>query len=265
MSTFESYQQGTPSWIEYSSADQEASKRFYGQLFGWDFDDQPMSDDQGTSMGTYSLAQVQGDRVAGMGPIMAPGQPASWGVYLASDDVDASVEKARQAGGQVLVEPMDVPDQGRMAWIQDPGGASVGLWQDKGFAGAVRANEPGTNIWNELTVPDPGQTGQFYADVLGLEVQTADMGPDNPPYTMFAAGGKTVAGTMALQPDMAPHWNVYFNVDDVDAAVAKAKDLGATEFAPAFDVPGQGRFGYLRDPQGATFNLMQNPPADQQQ
>ena len=39
-----------------------------------------------------------------------------------------------------------------MAWVQDPGGASVGLWQDKGFAGSVRANEPGTNAWNELTV-----------------------------------------------------------------------------------------------------------------
>ncbi|WP_036489905.1 MULTISPECIES: VOC family protein [Nocardioides] len=260
MATFESYQQGTPSWIEYSSADQPASKEFYSQLFGWDYDDQPMNDDQGQSLGTYSLAKVQGDSVAGLGPAMAPGQPASWGVYLATDDVDASVEKARQAGGQVHVEPMDVPDQGRMAWIQDPGGASVGLWQEKGFAGSVRANEPGTNIWNELTVADPAGTGQFYSDVLGLQTQQHDMGPDNPPYTTFNVGDKTVAGTMALDGDMQPHWNVYFNVDDVDAAVAKAEQLGASVVAPAMDVPGQGRFGYLRDPQGATFNLMQNAP-----
>ncbi len=65
---------------------------------------------------------------------------------------------------------------------------------------------------------------------------------------------------MPLQPGMQPHWNVYFNVDDVDATVARAKELGATEFAPAFDVPGVGRLGYLTDPQGATFNLFQNPP-----
>jgi predicted enzyme related to lactoylglutathione lyase len=260
MATFESYQQGTPSWIEYSSADQAASKEFYSQLFGWDYDDQPMTDDQGVSMGTYSLAQVQGDKVAGLGPVMAPGQPASWGVYLATDDVDAAVEKARQAGGQIQVEPMDVPDQGRMAWVQDPGGASVGLWQEKGFAGSVRANEPGTNAWNELTVANPAATGQFYADVLGLEVQTADMGPDNPPYTMFAVNGKAVAGTMTLDGDMQPHWNVYFKVDDVDASVARAEQLGASVVAPAFDIPGQGRFGYLRDPQGATFNLMQDLP-----
>jgi uncharacterized protein len=260
MATFESYQQGTPSWIEYSSADQPASKEFYGQLFGWGYDDQPMSDEQGRPLGTYSLAQVQGDKVAGLGPVMAPGQPASWGVYLATDDVDDAVAKTQAAGGQVLAAPMDVPDQGRMAWIQDPGGASVGLWQDKGFAGSVRANEPGTNIWNELTVADPAATGQFYADVLGLQPQQQEMGPDNPPYTTFNVEGRTVAGSMQLDGDMQPHWNVYFNVDDVDATVAKAKELGATEIAEAFDVPGTGRFGYLRDPQGATFNLMQSTP-----
>lgn len=260
MAKFDKYDQGTPSWIEYSSPDQEASKQFYGQLFGWDYADNPMTDEQGNDMGTYSIAQLQGDQVAGLGPVMAPDQPASWGVYLATDDVDAAVEKARQAGGQVAVEPMDVPDQGRMAWIQDPAGASVGLWQEKGFVGSVRANEPGTNIWNELTVADPPTTGQFYSDVLGLTVQQQDMGPDSPPYTMFAVGEKAVAGTMELQPDMQPHWNVYFNVEDVDATIARAKELGASEFAPAFDVLGQGRFGYLRDPQGASFNLQQNPP-----
>lgn len=262
MAKFESYQQGTPSWIEYSSPDQQASKQFYNQLFGWDYADNPMTDDQGNDMGTYSIAQVQGDQVAGLGPVMSPDQPASWGVYLATDDVDATVEKARQAGAQVHVEPMDIPEQGRMAWIQDPGGASVGLWQDKGFAGCVRANEPGTNIWNELTVADPAKTAQFYGDVLGLGVQQQEMGPDTPPYTTLDVDGRTVAGTMSLQPGMQPHWNVYFNVDDVDATVAKAKELGATEFAPAFDVPGVGRLGYLVDPQGASFNLMQNPPQD---
>lgn len=260
MAKFDSYEQGTPSWIEYSSADQTASKEFYAALFGWQYDDQPMTDDQGASMGDYSIAQVEGDPVAGLGPVMAPEAPASWGVYLAVDDVDSAVDRARQAGGQVDVEPMDIPDQGRMAWVRDPGGAAVGLWQQRGFAGSVRANEPGSNIWNELTVEDPAGTVGFYADVLGVQPESTDMGPDNPPYTTLTVGGRAVAGTMPLQPGMQPHWSVYFNVDDVDATVAKAKELGASEFAPAFDVPGIGRLGYLVDPQGASFNLLQNPP-----
>ena len=261
MAKFESYQQGTPSWIEYSSADQQASKDFYAALFGWDYDVNPMNDEQGNEVGTYATAKVQGDEVAGLGPVMAPDQSASWGVYLAADDVDAVVKKAQDAGGQVLAGPMDIGDMGRMAWVLDPGGAAVGLWQAGSFAGCRRANEPGTNSWNELTVADPPATAAFYSEILGIGVDQQDMGPDTPAYTSLSVEGRTVAGTMPLQPGMQPHWNVYFNVEDVDATVARAKELGATEFAPAFDVPGVGRVGYLKDPQGAAFNLFQNPPS----
>lgn len=260
MAKFDSYQQGTPSWVEHSSPDPQASKEFYSQLFGWDFEDNPMTDDAGNDLGVYSIAKLDDDRIAGLGPVMDQAQPPSWGVYLAADDVDDAVLKAQAAGGKVLAPPMDVPDQGRMAWVTDPAGAAVGLWQEKGFAGTQRANEPGTPIWNELSVADPVATGQFYADVVGLQPQHHDMGTDNPPYMTLNVGEKPVAGTMTLDGETQPHWNVYFNVDDVDAAVAKAEQLGASVVAPALDVPGQGRFGYLQDPQGATFNLMQNPP-----
>lgn len=259
MPTFDTYEQGTPCWFEYSSADHEASKEFYGRLFGWDYTDTPMTGDDGRQLGTYSVAMLEGDIVAGLGPTMPPAEGASWGVYLAVDDVDASVGRARRSGAPVHVEPMDIPGRGRMAWIDDPGGASVGLWQDKGFAGAERAHEPNTFIWTELTVADLAGTARFYADLLGMQVETVDTGADNPPYTLFKVGGRTVAGTMPLVGDMQPHWNVYFNVDDVDATVVRARELGAKEFAPSFDVPGTGRMGYLCDPQGAHLNLMQTP------
>ncbi len=78
---------------------------------------------------------------------------------------------------------------------------------------------------------------------------------------MLTVGGRTMAGTMTPQvAGVPPHWNVYFNVDDVDATVAKAEELGAQELAPAFDVEGIGRMAVLADPQGAAFNLMQDPP-----
>ena len=53
-----------------------------------------------------------------------------------------------------------------------------------------------------------------------------------------------------------PHWNVYFNVADVDASIAKAEELGAKTVVPAFDVPDVGRMAVLTDPQGAMFSLM---------
>jgi uncharacterized protein len=261
MAKFDKYEQGTPSWIEHSSSDQKASKEFYGQLFGWEFEDNPMTGDDGAEMGTYSIAMIDGDSIAGLGPVMSDGALPSWGVYLASDDVDAAVKQAQEAGGQVLAGPMDVPAQGRMAWVSDPAGAAVGLWQEQGFAGSQRANEHGTNIWNELVTPDFDNAAQFYAATLGMGIEQQDMPDGSGAYSMLTVGGKTVAGSMTPQAaGVPPHWNVYFNVDDVDASVAKAKELGAVEIAPAFDVEGIGRMAVLADPQGAAFNLMQNPP-----
>jgi predicted enzyme related to lactoylglutathione lyase len=81
-----------------------------------------------------------------------------------------------------------------------------------------------------------------------------------PSYTCLVVDGRQVGGAMPPQMDgIPPHWNVYFNVESVDDTVAKATALGGTVVAPAFDVPGVGRMAVLADPQGAMFNLMQNP------
>ena len=79
-------------------------------------------------------------------------------------------------------------------------------------------------------------------------------------YTVLTdVNGRQVGGCMdlAMLPEgTPPHWNVYFNVDDVDASVAKAEALGAKTLAPAMDVPGVGRMAMVADPQGASFWVM---------
>lgn len=217
-----------------------------------------MTDDDGAPMGSYATALVEGDGVAGLGPVMAPGTPASWGVYLVTDDVDGALARASDAGGEVLVGPIEVPDQGRIAWVRDPVGAAVGLWQPGPSGGAVRANEHGTNIWNELVTADAERAAPFYDRVLGLESQQMQVGET--PYTTLTVAGRPVGG---ISPPMAegvpPHWNVCFNVDDCDATVARATELGATLVAPATDMGDIGRIATLADPLGATFSIMQNP------
>ncbi len=71
--------------------------------------------------------------------------------------------------------------------------------------------------------------------------------------------GRQVGGSMdlAMLPEgTPPHWNVYFNVEDVDASVAKVEELGGTTVVPAIDVPGVGRMAMVADPQGAMFWVM---------
>ncbi|GAB3774661.1 hypothetical protein FB382_003807 [Nocardioides ginsengisegetis] len=256
MPKIESYTQGTPSYVELMTPDQQAAKAFYGALFGWDVQDVPL-DDQGN---VYLAAEKDGDSVAGISGQMPElaGHPAFWGVYLTVDDVDATAAKVADAGGKVEAGPFDVMDLGRMASIQDPTGARVNLWQAGATIGTIRANEPGTPIWNELVSPDLETATKFYADVLGVEWQAQDMPGGS--YTTLVSGGRPVGGAM-LPPmeGIPPHWNVYFNVTSVDETVAQAESLGGQVVAPAFDVPGVGRMAVLSDPQGAMFNLMQNP------
>jgi predicted enzyme related to lactoylglutathione lyase len=104
--------------------------------------------------------------------------------------------------------------------------------------------------------PDVARATAFYKDVLGVDWEEMPMG-DAGTYTCLVVDGRQVAG--AMPPPMEgvpPHWNVYFNVEDVDAAIEKATSLGATVVAPAFDVPSVGRLAVLTDPQGGMFNLM---------
>ena len=55
-----SYEPGTFSWIELSTSDPDAAKGFYGELFGWEAEDQEMPGDGGV----YSMMQIDGENVA---------------------------------------------------------------------------------------------------------------------------------------------------------------------------------------------------------
>jgi predicted enzyme related to lactoylglutathione lyase len=253
MAKFEKYEQGTPSYVELTTPDQAAAKEFYGPLFGWELEEFPMGE-----AGYYVAVAKEGDSIAGISGQMPgmEGHPAFWGMYMAVDDVDATAAKVVAAGGKVEAEPFDVMDLGRMAAIQDPTGARVNLWQAGATIGTVRANEPGTPSWNELISPDLATAMKFYTEVLGVgwEKQEMEGGMD---YTCLMVGGRQVGGAMPpMMEGVPPHWNVYFNVDDVDDTVAKATSLGGSVVAPAFDVPGVGRIGILADPQGGMFNVM---------
>jgi len=248
-----SYTQGTPNWVDLQTSDQDAAKAFYAGLFGWTYDDQPMP--QGP---VYSMALLGGHTVAAIAPqspeMAAAGVPPMWNTYIAVDSVDEAVGKVEAAGGKVAMAPFDIMDAGRMAFVMDPAGAPVALWQANQHIGATLVNEPGTLTWNELITADPAAV-RFYTDVLGLTTSTMDMG-EGQQYTLFEAGGQQVGGSMAPpMPGIPNHWQVYFAVADTDAAAARATELGGTIQAPPFDTP-VGRMAVIGDPQGAVFSII---------
>src|SRR5580692_8299748 len=104
------YAPGTPSWVELSSPDTDASAKFYGELMGWS-----ATESGPAETGGYRMFQQSGKNVGGLMSHMQEGQPTAWATYISVADADETAAKVKAAGGSVMIEPMDVMDIGRMA------------------------------------------------------------------------------------------------------------------------------------------------------
>jgi uncharacterized protein len=248
---------GTPCWVDVSVDDVPKAIAFYGALFGWDI---PPG---GPEVGGYSIAHKDGRIVAGIGPKMGPAEaPSAWTTYIATDDADLTADMIKGAAGQVLAGPMDVMEEGRMAIAMDPAGAAFGLWQGGNTTGIGLANETGTLSWNEHMSRDLDGSEAFYQAVFGYDYQ--DMSGEGFRYAMLMLDGHEVGG-MGEYPEGTPAevpaaWGVYFAVEDTDAAVARAVELGGSIVQPIRDSP-YGRIGVVADNHGAVFSVITPPTA----
>ena len=246
---------GAPCWADVLTSDPERTQDFYRRLFGWTVQD------PGEEYGGYFNFLKDGVPVAGgMRNDGASGVPDLWSVYLATDDADATVERAVAAGGQVMVPAMDVMALGRMAVVIDVGGAVIGTWQPGLHRGFGATGEPGTPAWFELHTRAYDASVDFYRTVFGWKTQVASDEPDFH-YTTMDGGEEQLAGIMdasAFLPDgVPPSWTVYFAVGDADAALSDIVTLGGEVLMGAEDTP-YGRLATATDVTGAVFKVIAN-------
>ncbi len=256
MTEMTQYMPGTFSWIDLATTDAAGAKQFYTELFGWEAEDMPAGPDS-----VYTMLSKDGKSVAGLYAMneeqRGMGMPPTWISYVSVADAEATAAKAKALGGQVMAEPFDVMDSGRMAVIQGPTGEVFNIWQPKNHIGAQVVNEPGTLSWNELATNDIEKAQAFYTQLFGWGAQVQEMPMTT--YTTFLVGERMNAGMLQMTEewgDMPPHWMVYFAVADCDASAEKAKALGGEIGVPPTDLPPVGRFAVLTDPQGAHFTII---------
>ncbi|MFD5278634.1 VOC family protein [Pseudarthrobacter sp. NPDC058362] len=222
---------------------------------GWEY----QTGDQ-EKYGGYTTAYKQGKAVAGLMQKDAEqaGMPDAWSTYLRTDDAEATAEAVTAHGGQVYVAPMDVPEQGHMAFFGDAGGAAIGVWQPREMGGYELVAEPGTAAWHELHTKDYDAAVKFYQDVFNWDT-TVMSDTEEFRYTTLGAGNEAKAGIMDasgyLSDDVPSHWQVYFNVENTDDSIERAVALGATVLDGPEDSP-FGRVASLADPTGATFKII---------
>ncbi|MET4640320.1 putative enzyme related to lactoylglutathione lyase [Streptomyces atratus] len=153
-----------PCWVDVQLPDLEAGKRFYGELFGWTFRAGEEVDRGGPCVDALSGGKL----VAALAAKQDGRMPTAWGVYFATDDIVATVTRIRQAGGQVITEPVRVGGAGVLAQAADPGGAVFGVWQAGDRDGFQKQNEPGSFCWTEVYTRQKDRVDAFYEKVFGF-------------------------------------------------------------------------------------------------
>jgi predicted enzyme related to lactoylglutathione lyase len=250
-----SYPHGTFCWADLSTPDPAGAKAFYGALFGWDGEDVPVGEGA-----TYTMLRLEGRDAAGLyaqpEDQRAQRVPPNWLSHVSVTDVDAVAARVPELGGTEVAAPFEVMEAGRMALAADPTGAVFALWQPGAHVGAAVVNAPGALSLNQLNTDDPERAATFYAELLGWDVARQETGGETGETDLWGIfnDGRLNGGMMRLPPDAGapPHWLVYFGADEVNDALARARELGGAALVPATAVPG-GHIGIARDPQGAVF------------
>lgn len=257
MSCDPSHALGSPIWFELATSDPARAKAFYSALMGWSHHDFAMGEGN-----LYTTLESDGAEVAGSYALMpeqaAQGVPPHWDVYFHVADVDASVARARELGGSVLVEPMDVKDHLRMAVLADPEDAVFCLMQPQGSSGVGKLRQDYSVTWVELATRDLDAACRFYAGVLDWKLSDHPGAPVA--YKLIGTGDGNVGGMMQMTEewgDLPSHWSIYLQTPDIHASLATASAHGATINVPAFEAPGVGQIAQLSDPTGAWFYLIQ--------
>jgi uncharacterized protein len=250
MSERESYPPGVPCWVDNLVADVDQARRFYGDLFGWEFN--------GPGPGNYYVAKLRGRDVAGIGQA-PPGVSPGWNTYVSV----ASADDTTRAADRVVVEPFDALPAGRLAALQDPTGAFIGVWEPAARQGCQLVNEASAYAMSALHTPDPDTAAAFYRELFGWE--TDEFAPG---VSLFRLPGyvggepqqpvpRDVIAVMA-KDDGPARWSVDFWVTDADTLAGRVADLGGNVVVAPFDsIP--KRQAVLSDPFGGVFSVSTAP------
>lgn len=150
-----------------------------------------------------------------------------------------------------------------MAVVADPSDAVIGMWEPNVHRGFGLMDEPGAPAWFELHTLDYDAVIPFYESVFGWTIEVMSDSPGFR-YSRLVVDGQPMAGIMDATGHMAPgvpsHWQVYFEVADLDAAAATIAELGGQVLMDPHDSP-FGRLGAFADTTGAMFKLVERTNA----
>ena len=240
-------------FADFFTSDIEAARRFYGELFEWEW--RWIGTDQ-----SYGIFYHDDIAVAGVVLHESPDNDRAYGrwiFYLSTDDVAKKVAEITTGGGRVMLEPTRVPDRGTLAVIADPEGAPFGLLNSDSGDPADYRSAPGEWLWISLYSRDVEKASNFYRSLFGYDVTRADDAGDELHY-ILSKNGVARAGISHLGAESTsyPTWLGYVQVDDVGAYVARAIEKGGVVLQGPDPAILDGNLAIVADPIGAPIALI---------
>lgn len=232
----------------------EELQTFYSELCGWKLN-------QLAPEMMYSLVDTQGGSGINGGIGAALEGPGGVTFYVASDDLQASLDKAVSLGGKVTQEVMTIPGVVVLAMFADPAGNNIGLvgsppdMDPNATQPPPSAGNGAAVSWFEVMGPDASALVAFYTELFGWTEKAYDL-PGEMKYSEMDTGSEQgIRGGIGNNPMGMSYVTVYGESSDLPATVARAEELGGKTIMPPTDMPGGPSIAMIADPQGHTFGF----------
>lgn len=233
-------------WHELMTPDSSAAHAFYSKAIGWK--SQPWEEDPAYVMFAAPRGPV-GATVA-----TTDGSQPRWLPYIGTGDIAETVDLAKEKGAGLVKHITSMSSGSKYAVLQDPHGATFGVYESARDYGEISAPKPGEHSWHELMSEDYAGAFDFYSSLFGWEkIDELNMG-EMGVYLIYGFDGQPFGGMMNAVPGGSPSsWMSYVHVKDVNQTAKKVKSAGGKIANGPMEVPGGDWIVQLIDPQGAMF------------
>jgi predicted enzyme related to lactoylglutathione lyase len=257
-----SHFEGRIVWHDLLTTTPAESRRFYGELFGWEFERPGLNIGIGDA-DSYMLIRHDGELIGGMldANIMKRETNISqWITVMSVADISAAIRRVTASGGDVLTPPTDVGSRGTLAVVAGPDKAIIALVQTRDGDPAERRTVANGWLWNELWTNDVEQATGFYQAVAGFEIEDHAVQGENHDYRVLKSGDAPRAAIMPNPFEReVPVWVNYIRVDDPAALTARVEELGGVVIIDASPRPLGGEVAFVAGPSGAGVALQTWP------
>jgi predicted enzyme related to lactoylglutathione lyase len=238
-------------WYDLMSTDVPAVKKFYGELFGWEFDD------SGDANAVYTVIKHNGKSIGGifaLDKMKSKAEHSQWISFLSVENMETAVEYIKNNNGKIYTEPFELPDRGRVAVVIDPQGAALALV--KSTSGDSRDEEPIYNewLWTELWTTNVDASLDFYKGMIGYENKVFMTQADTKYYVLRNEDEGRAGVVKIMLEGVTPNWMPYIAVKDPSKIIERVEELGGKILIDQKGIAGN-RAAIISDPSGGVFTV----------